>query len=65
MAIIVTANYTFSKIFRLLSSSVASIILSQMHIYIYIYIYIYVYMQLGINLPSKTLIPPLFLPSPF
>ena len=60
MAIIVTANYTFSKIFRLLPSSVASIILSQMHIYIYIYIY-----AIGYQSTLKNTNPTSFLPSPF
>ena len=39
MVIMVTTNYTFSKIFLLLPSSVASIV------YIYIYIYIYIFLK--------------------
>ena len=59
--IMVTTNYTFPKIFRLLPSSVASIILSHIvisHITyivicIYIYIYIYIYANLPVNVVVK------------
>ena len=53
----VTTNYTFSKIFWLLPSSVASIILSHIVIsyitYIVIYIYIYIYANLPVNIIVK------------
>ena len=43
MVIMVTTNYTFSKILPLLPCSVAAIILSHISLYYHIYTYIYLH----------------------